>query len=61
MKDTAVHSHLSEQRYILLEEGYVQEHGKVVEEGELQGERKESQGCFLLPKVREKESEGMYH
>lgn len=47
-KDTTVHRYLSKQRHILLEEGYVEEHRKVVEEGELQKERTESDGCFFF-------------
>lgn len=43
-----VHCYLSKKRHILLEESYVEEHCKVVEEGELQKERKEPDGSFFL-------------
>lgn len=44
-----VSCYLTKQRHILLEEGYVEEHCKVVEEGELREERKESgkRVCWL--------------
>lgn len=42
LKGTTVHCYLSKQRHILLEDGYVEKHRKVVEKGELQKEREQS-------------------
>lgn len=48
LKAITVHRYLSKQRHILLEEGYVEEHRKVVEEGELRKQRTESDQCFFF-------------
>lgn len=45
-----VHCYLSKQRHILLEEGNVEKHRKVVEKGELQKEREQSLLGFFFPK-----------
>lgn len=42
LRGTTVHFYLSKQRHILLEDGYVEKHRKVVEKGELQKEREQS-------------------
>lgn len=44
--------YLTKQRHILLEEGYVEEHGKVVEERELREERKKSDNPVPIPSSR---------
>lgn len=48
-----VSCYLAKQRHILLEEGYVEEHGKVVEKRELREERKKCDNPVLIPSNRE--------
>lgn len=45
--------YLAKQRHVLLEKGYVEEHRKVVEEGELREERKEPglRACWVTEDV----------